>query len=141
MENKDDLNPFYYLVAQGHDGSNSMLGALSGVRVRTIEKHLQATENQCLCHTASLSCKSMCNKITVMNNFQQHTHEMLNLIKKSPHREHALESHKKVAPKDKLNEEPSKIGKIISWNPVRMTDNFRPMDSVKKTIHIHIMLF
>ena len=91
MENKDYLNPFYNLVAQGYAGSNNMLGALSGVAVRIIEKFPQATENQCLCHTASLSCKSVCNKITVMNNFQQHTHEMLNLIKKSPHREHALE--------------------------------------------------
>ena len=103
MENIDNLNPHNNLVAQGYDGSNNMLGAKTGVAVRLRKKYPMAIENHCMCHAAALPCKKIFNNIDHMNNFQQHSFEIINLIKLSPHRENFLESYKKTAPPDKMN--------------------------------------
>ena len=132
MINKDKLNPVKKCAAQGYDGSNNMMGVKAGVAVRVKEVCPLATENHCFCHTASLPCKAVYNNIPFMNTFQTQTFEILKLIKKSSQREHPLGQHKKVAPADKMNEEPAKVNKIISWNPVRMTENCKPLDSMKQ---------
>ena len=66
-----------------------------------------------------------------MSNFQTKTFEALNLIKLSPKNEYFLQEYKKIAPPCKLNPIPSKVGKIVTWNPTRFTQNYNSLNSIK----------
>ena len=115
-----------------------MLGKKSGVVVRLRKIYLLEVHNYCLGHTAFLPCKAICNHIDYMCTFQTHTFKILNLIKLSPAHEHALEEYKKTAPCDKLNEDLSKVRKVLSWKPTCFTQNFNSLDSIKKNyLYLH----
>ena len=109
-----------------------MLSVKTGVAIRLRQKYPMAIENHCMCHTAALPCEKIFNNIDYMNNFQQHSFKIKNLIKLSPYRDNFLESCKKTAPPDKLNALLAKVGRILSWNPTRMTENCNSLDSIKK---------
>ena len=115
-----------------------MLGKKSGVAVRLCKIYPLGVPNHCLDHIASLPCKAVYNHIDYICTFQMHTFEILNLIKLSPSHEHILEEYKKTALCDKLNEDLSKVGKVLGWKPTRFTQNFNSLDSVKKNyLYLH----
>ena len=62
MEVIDKLNPKKNLVSGGFDGSNNMLGSKTevGIRLQSI-CHL-FMETHCFSHSASLTCKGVCDE-------------------------------------------------------------------------------
>ena len=97
------------MVAGGFDGSHNMIGSKTGVGVRLQSLCHLFMENHCFSHSASLTCKGVCNKTDFMGVFQNITFELLNLIKLSSKNEHVLEEHKKTVEPCELNPVPSKV--------------------------------
>ena len=75
-----DINRFNlhkYLVAQGYDSSNNMLGKKSGVAKRILDTIPMAIESYYFSHSASLPCKAIYNDT---NTFHAQIIEIISLI-------------------------------------------------------------
>ena len=108
-----------------------MLGVKSGVAIRIKEKCPMAVDNQCFCHSSHLSSQNVYKDVIVLKNFKDQAQEMMNLVKKSPARETALENLKKNAPSYKINEIPSSVGKVLKWSFTRFVENKNTLHSLK----------
>ena len=66
-----------------------------------------------------------------MGVFQSMTFEILNLIKLSSKNECVLEEFKNTAEFCKLNPDPTKVGRLKTWNPTRFKENYNTLNSIK----------